>query len=33
MMRAGHPLGHARAMVEAVSQVAAQQWVDEADDA
>jgi regulatory protein len=33
MMRAGHPLGYARAMVEAVSQVAAQQWVDEADDA
>jgi regulatory protein len=33
MMRAGHPLGHARAMVEAVSQVAAQQWVDEANDA
>ncbi|WP_428331931.1 regulatory protein RecX [Novosphingobium sp.] len=32
MMRAGHPLASARAMVEAGSGTAAQEWVDEADD-
>ncbi len=32
MMRAGHPLASARAMVEAVTGTAAQEWVDEADD-
>ena len=32
MIRAGHPLASARAMVEAVNGTAAQEWVDEADD-
>jgi regulatory protein len=32
MMRAGHPLASARAMVEAGNGLAAQEWVDEADD-
>jgi regulatory protein len=32
MMRAGHPLASARAMVEAPHGRAAQEWVDEADD-
>ena len=32
MMRAGHPLAAARAMVEAADCRAAQEWVDEADD-
>lgn len=32
MMRAGHPLASARAMVEALNGIAAQEWVDEADD-
>jgi len=32
MMRAGHPLGAARALVEAVDSATAQEWVDEAND-
>lgn len=32
MMRAGHPHGTARALVDAVDVAAAQEWVDEADD-
>ncbi len=33
MLRAGHPLATACALIDAVDDVAAQQWVDEADDA
>jgi regulatory protein len=33
MLRAGHPLSAARALIEAADAVAAQEWVDEADDA
>ncbi|WP_353227721.1 RecX family transcriptional regulator [Novosphingobium sp.] len=32
LMRAGHPLAFARALVEAVDEAAAQEWVDDADD-
>jgi regulatory protein len=32
MMRAGHPLAYARALIDAADGAAAQEWVDEADD-